>query len=67
MYFDEDWHWPTICVVFGVFFVIGGLAFGIAWSITKSDVSSAFAVSATWLALEPIVFGLMMAWDSSRG
>lgn len=67
VHFEECWHWPTICVVIGVFFVIGGLAFGIAWSITKGDVSSAFAVAATWVAIAPILFGLILASDSSQG
>lgn len=67
IHFEEDWHQPTLFLLIWVFFVVGGLAFGIAWSVSKGDVSSAFAVTASWMAIAPILFGFVMARSSARG
>ncbi|RMJ19986.1 hypothetical protein CDV36_000326 [Fusarium kuroshium] len=51
IHIQEGWHWRSIYFVIVVVFLIGGLAFGIAWSIKEKDIQSAFAISATWIAI----------------
>lgn len=67
VHFEEDWHQPTLFLIIWVFFVVGGLALGIAWSVCKGDVSSAFAVTASWVAIAPILFGFAIARSGTRG
>ncbi|RSM10045.1 hypothetical protein CEP52_003761 [Fusarium oligoseptatum] len=51
IHIQEGWHWRSIYFVIVVVFLIGGLAFGIAWSVKEKDIQSAFAISATWIAI----------------
>ncbi|RSL41082.1 hypothetical protein CEP53_012974 [Fusarium sp. AF-6] len=63
IHIQEGWHWRSIYFVIVVVFLIGGLAFGIAWSIKEKDIQSAFAISATWIAISPLLFGWIAVRD----
>lgn len=65
IHFNEGWHWRTIYFVTVVILTIGSLLFGITWSITKSDIQGAFAITASWMALAPILLGYIAVRDVS--
>ncbi|KAJ8131087.1 hypothetical protein O1611_g2540 [Lasiodiplodia mahajangana] len=45
VYFEEGWHMPSVYSVFFGFFGIASLAFGVAWSVWKADIQSAFTIA----------------------
>lgn len=59
----EGWRWRWIYFVIAVPLLIGGFIFGIAWSVTKGDIQSAFAIAASWMALAPILLGYIAVRD----
>ena len=63
IHIQEGWHWRSIYFVAVVVFVIGGLVFGIAWSVAKEDIQSAFYIAATWVAMAPLLFGWIAVRD----
>jgi hypothetical protein len=63
IHIQEGWHWRSIYFVVVVAFVIGGLVFGIAWSVAKKDIQSAFSIAATWVAMAPLLFGWIAVRD----
>ncbi|KAF5000625.1 hypothetical protein FDECE_11162 [Fusarium decemcellulare] len=63
IHIQEGWHWKTIYFVLVFVFIIGSLVFGITWSVVKGDIQSAFAVTATWMAMGPLLLGYIAVRD----
>ncbi|KAF4460754.1 kinesin light chain [Fusarium albosuccineum] len=63
IHIQEGWHWRTIYFVLVFVFIIGSLVFGITWSVVKGDIQSAFAVTATWMAIGPLLLGYIAVRD----
>ncbi|KAK1757189.1 hypothetical protein QBC47DRAFT_412508 [Echria macrotheca] len=59
IHFEEGWHWRTIFVVTAVFLLSFSLVFGIVWSVTRSDIQGAFAISSFWLSFGGILLGFL--------
>ncbi len=57
IHLEEGWHWRTIYFVLVVFLSSFSLIFGVIWSVTKGDISGAFAISSFWLNL-----GSLLGW-----
>ncbi|KAK8026412.1 Cyclin-dependent kinase-like 4 [Apiospora marii] len=66
LHIEEGWHLITIIFLMVVPLVLGSLGFGIAWSVTKSDIQGGFAVAGIVLAMVPIAIGLVALRDQSR-
>lgn len=63
LYFEEDWHWPSIVFVCAIS-VLGSLIFGIAWSAKTGDIQSGFTVSAVIIATLSVPLALVVMQDS---
>ncbi|KAJ3545452.1 hypothetical protein NM208_g2500 [Fusarium decemcellulare] len=63
IHIQEGWHWKTIYFVLVFVFIIGSLVFGITWSVVEGDIQSAFAVTATWMAIGPLLLGYIAVRD----
>ncbi|KAL4861675.1 hypothetical protein BDV12DRAFT_179897 [Aspergillus spectabilis] len=59
IHFQEGWHWRTVNFVVIILVASFSLVFAIVWSITKSDIQGAFAVSSFWLTLGTLLLGYM--------
>lgn len=62
VYFEEDWHWKTICVVVTVLMIIVSIALGLIWWLGKSDFSGGWGVASfcvTSATLVVTVLGFM--------
>lgn len=58
IYFEEGLYWNKILIAGFVALVIGGLAFGICWSVLEKDIQGGFAIAAYVIAL------VMFGWGS---
>ncbi|KAI1122390.1 hypothetical protein F5Y10DRAFT_76075 [Nemania abortiva] len=59
IHFQAGWHWRTIYVILVVFLFCFSLIFGIVWSISKTDIQGAFAISGFWLTSGGILLGYL--------
>ncbi|KAI1170182.1 hypothetical protein F4777DRAFT_134604 [Nemania sp. FL0916] len=59
IHFQEGWHWRTIFVIVIGFLFSFSLAFGIAWSVSKSDIRGAFAISGFVIASGSMLLGCL--------
>lgn len=59
LYFEEGWHWRSIYFIFAVPVVAGSLAFGIAWSVLKTDIQGGFTITGVWITVGSLAVGYM--------
>jgi hypothetical protein len=63
LHLKEGWHWPCI-VTLTFLFTFVPVVFGIIWSVVNRDIPGGFAITATWVALGPVLIGYITVRDS---